>query len=101
LRSEGLTTNDLNVVMELGSPESVKGAVEAGVGVSIISRSTLMKELKLGSLKAISLEQKITRPFSHVRQRQKFRHRAIGELIEFAEKYCKERARTEGFEVPE
>lgn len=101
LKEAGMSPSDLNVVMELGSPESIKGAVEAGVGVAIVSRSTLMKELKLKSLVAISMEPKLTRPFSHVRQRQKFRHRAIGELMVFAEEYCRDKARKDGFEVPE
>lgn len=79
---------ELNVSMELGSPEAVKGAVEAGMGVSVVSRATVQKELKLGTLHAIDLEPKMERPFSFVHQKQKFRLRAMEELLEFTRKYC-------------
>jgi DNA-binding transcriptional LysR family regulator len=101
MRNAGMNFIDFNIVMELGSPESLKMAVEGGVGVAVTSRTTLAKELKLESLVAISLNPPLLRPFSHVRQRHKFRHRAVGELLEFAEEYCKVQARKEGFMVPE
>lgn len=101
MRNSGMNFVDFNIVMELGSPEAIKMAVEGGVGVAITSRTTLSKELKLESLVAIPLNPPLMRPFSHVRQRHKFRHRAVGELLEFAEEYCKEQARNDGFIVPE
>ncbi len=76
--------------MELGSPEAVKGAVEAGMGISILSRATIDKEIKLGSLVAIELENPIERPFSFVHQKQKFRLRAMEMLLDFARNYCSE-----------
>ncbi len=78
----------LQVCLELGSPEAIKGAVEAGVGISILSRATIGKELKLGTLACASLAPRLERPFSFVRQRQKFRQRATEELLEFAREYC-------------
>ena len=82
--------NGLNVVMELGSPEAVKGAVEAGMGISVVSRATILKELKLGTLTAIDLDPPLERPFSFVHQKQKFRVRVMEELLEFARNYCRE-----------
>jgi DNA-binding transcriptional LysR family regulator len=82
----------LNVVMELGSPEAVKGAVEAGMGISVVSRATIQKELKLGTLVAIDLDPPLERPFSFVHQKQKFRLRVMEELLEFARAYCLEHA---------
>ncbi len=90
MNDEGLNTSDLNVAMELGSLEAIKGAVEAGMGVSILSRATITKELKLGSLVAINLEPPINRPFSFVHQKQKFRVRAMEELLSFARNYCEQ-----------
>lgn len=84
----GLSLGDLNITMEFGSPESVKSVVEAGLGISIISETTLAKELKLGTLKAVPLDPPMKRPFSIVYQRQKFRLRAMEEFLEFAESYC-------------
>ncbi|MDA3807281.1 MAG: LysR family transcriptional regulator [Thiomicrorhabdus sp.] len=100
IREQGLTYSDLKVVMELGSPEAIKMAVESDVGIAIVSRSTLAKELKLDTLVAVPLDPPILRPFSHVRQKHKFRHRAVGELLEFAVDYCRERAAELGFRVP-
>jgi len=90
VNAAGANPQDLNIVMELGSPEAVKGAVEAGMGVSILSRATIDKELRLGSLVAIDLEEPIERPFSFVHQKQKFRLRAMEMLLDFARHYCKE-----------
>ena len=84
----GLDKNNLNICLELGSPESIKGAVEAGMGVSIVSRATIEKELKLNSLSKLNLNPQLERAFSFVRQRQKFRLHAMEELLEYARGYC-------------
>ncbi|RTZ67223.1 MAG: LysR family transcriptional regulator [Aquificaceae bacterium] len=88
LRERGLEMKMLKACLELGSPEAIKGAVEAGMGVSILSSVSIAKELKLGSLVPIPLDPPLTRDFSFVRQRQKFRVRAMEELLEFARNYC-------------
>jgi len=76
------------ICLELGSPESIKSAVEAGMGISIMSQSTVQKEIKLNTLKAIPLNPPLERPFSFVHQRHKFKVRAMEELLEFAKQYC-------------
>lgn len=88
LQENDVNPTDMNFCLELGSPESLKGAVEAGMGISILSRSTIDKELKLGTLAEIQLDPPLSRPFSFVRQRQKFRVRVMEELLEFAKTYC-------------
>jgi DNA-binding transcriptional LysR family regulator len=90
MTAAGGDASGLDIVMELGSPEAVKGAVEAGMGVSILSRATIDKELKLGCLVAVNLDVPIERPFSFVHQKQKFRLRAMEKLLDFAKSYCKE-----------
>jgi len=89
MTEQGVNAGQVHLTMELGSPESIKGAVEAGMGVSIISLATVQKELKLGTLVALTMEPSLERPFSFVHQKQKFRHRAMDELLEFARSYCK------------
>jgi DNA-binding transcriptional LysR family regulator len=84
----GMQPSDVHISMELGSPEAIKGAVEAGMGVSIVSEVTIHKELQLGSLVALELDPPIQRPFSFVHQKQKFRQRAMDELLSFARAYC-------------
>jgi len=89
LSQEGVNSNELNICMELGSPEAIKGAVESQMGISVVSRATIAKELQLSSLCAVKLNPALERPFSFVHQKQKFRHRAMDELLEFARNYCK------------
>jgi DNA-binding transcriptional LysR family regulator len=79
----------LEISFELSSPEAIKGAVEAGMGISIVSRATILKELKLKSLTAVNLSPKLERPFSFVRQRYNFKSRAADELLSFAQEFCK------------
>ena len=88
----GLDRNSLNIFLELGSPESIKGAVEAGMGISIVSIATLQKELALDKLVAVKLDPPLERSFSFVRQRQKFRLRAMEKLLDFARNYCGDEA---------
>jgi len=84
----GLDKNNLNICLELGSPESIKGAVEAGMGVAIVSSATIEKELKLNVLSKLDLDPALERSFSFVRQRQKFRLHAMEGLLEYARGYC-------------
>jgi DNA-binding transcriptional LysR family regulator len=91
LEQHGIAACGINTVMELGSPESIKGAIASGMGISILSRATLHKELELGTLKAISVNPPLARPFSFVHQKQKFRLRAMDELLNFARKYCSDK----------
>ena len=92
LKSQGISKHALKASLELGSPEAIKGAIQAGMGVSVLSSVSLAKELKLGILKTVPLNPPLSREFSFVRQRQKFRVRTMDELLEFARNYCKETA---------
>jgi DNA-binding transcriptional LysR family regulator len=78
----------LNICFELSSPEAIKGAVEAGMGISIVSKSTITKELKLKALTAVELEPALERPFYFVRQRYKFKSRAADQLLSFSQEFC-------------
>ena len=88
MHADGVSDSELNVVMELGSLEAIKGSVEAGMGISILSSATIQKELKLGTLVTVRLDPPARRPFSFVHQKQKFRVRAMDELLNFARNYC-------------
>jgi DNA-binding transcriptional LysR family regulator len=88
LDENGMSMSDLDLTMEFGSPEAIKGAVESGLGVSIVSESTLVKELELKTLAAVKLDPPLQRPFSMVHQRQKFRLRAMQEFLSFAHEQC-------------
>jgi DNA-binding transcriptional LysR family regulator len=92
LASSNIQPQDVNISMEVGSPEAVKSAVEAGLGVSVVSQATVAKELELGTLVALPLEPPLERPFSIVYQRQKFRLRAMDEFMTFAYEHCEKKS---------
>ncbi|MBI2350978.1 MAG: LysR family transcriptional regulator, partial [Deltaproteobacteria bacterium] len=45
----------LRVIMELGSTEAVKEALIAGLGVSILSRTSIQREIRDGLLKEVAI----------------------------------------------
>ncbi|MFT5401161.1 MAG: DNA-binding transcriptional LysR family regulator [Gammaproteobacteria bacterium] len=92
LMEHKITPSDMTFSLELGSPEAIKGAVEAGMGITILSRSIIGKELKLNMLAELELDPPLSRPFSFVRQRQKFRVTVMEKLLEFAQSYFKNHA---------
>ncbi|GIO85146.1 LysR family transcriptional regulator [Paenibacillus faecis] len=52
----GIAAERMEAVMELGSTGAVKSAVEAGLGVTIISPSSVKHEQALGLLKVVDIE---------------------------------------------
>lgn len=52
----GCDPGDMKIVMELGSTGAVKSAVEANLGISILSQSSVKHELALGILQAKDIE---------------------------------------------
>lgn len=82
-RQNGVAPEDLNTVMELGSGEAIKGAVAAGLGVAIVSRLTITKELRLADLVAMPLVPRLIRPLSIVYSREKFRTRLLQTFLDF------------------
>ncbi len=52
LAAVGIDLQDIKIASELASTEAIKGAVEAGMGVSALSEWTVRKELRLGTLVA-------------------------------------------------
>jgi len=92
LEQHGLHEHQLNQPFELGSTEAIKGAVQAGMGISIVSGAALAKEEKLGQLVSLPTQPPVLRTFYFVRQRQKFRTHLMDELYQFAQQYCASRA---------
>ncbi len=48
----------LNIAMEIGNTEAIKNSAESNIGVAVISRSAVERELKEKRLKSISIEGK-------------------------------------------
>lgn len=82
-KEAGLQPEDLNIVMEMGSREAIKGAVEAGLGIAVVSTSTITKELKLGDLVAVPLKPRLFRPFSLVYAQERFRSKLLQSFLDF------------------
>ncbi len=91
LEEAGFDLDQLNVIMELGSTEAVKEAVEAGFGITIISRWAIQKELKLGTLLSARIEDvNMSRNFYLIYHKDKFKPLVVEKFIEFLISYCKE-----------
>lgn len=87
LADNALDEDRLDSAIELGSTEAIKGAVQAGLGISVVSRATVAKELALHGLEARQLQPALVRSFYFVRQRQKFRSNMMEELFAFSRQY--------------
>ncbi|MCP1132833.1 selenium metabolism-associated LysR family transcriptional regulator [Paenibacillus polysaccharolyticus] len=55
LQKKKIDPSDMNVVMELGSTGAVKSAVEAGVGITMLSPSSVQHELALGLVHIVDI----------------------------------------------
>jgi DNA-binding transcriptional LysR family regulator len=92
LRQSGVTPEDLQVMMELGSPEAIKGVVETGIAIAVLSRATVVKELVLGSLVALPLAPRLIRTLSLVHPKERFRSRLLTTFVDFATRRMRETA---------
>ncbi|MDA8212424.1 MAG: selenium metabolism-associated LysR family transcriptional regulator [Clostridia bacterium] len=89
LEEVGVDLAFLNVVMELGSTEAVKAAVEAGFGITIISKWAVQKELKLGTLVPVKIKDlPLFRQFYLIYHKGKFQFPAMEEFIDFLISFC-------------
>jgi DNA-binding transcriptional LysR family regulator len=84
LRSAGVALDQMNVVMELGSPIALNGVVQTGLGFAIASRVSVSKEQRLGDIVAIPLKPRLIRTLSMVYPKEKFRSRLVASFVEFA-----------------
>lgn len=95
-RAAGVPPESLNIVIELGSPEAIKGVVETGIGFAIVSRASVFKEKRLGDLLAIPLKPRLNRMLSMVYPKEKFRSRLVNTFVEFANAKLKQFASKQG-----
>jgi DNA-binding transcriptional LysR family regulator len=84
LQKAGVAPDALQVVMELGSPEALKGLVATGLGFAIMSRTTVAKETLLGQLVQIPLAPSLNRHLSVVYPKERFHSRLVNGFVQFA-----------------
>ncbi len=84
LRDMGVRLRDLATSLELGLQESVRSAVQAGYGVTFISRTAVESDLAAGTLAEARLEgMNAKREISLVRAAGRVATRAADEFVEF------------------
>lgn len=84
LEKAGVRPDSLSVVMELGSPEALKGLVATGLGFSILSRVAVANELALGRLICVPLAPRLQRQLSVVYPKEKFRSQLVNTFVDYA-----------------
>jgi DNA-binding transcriptional LysR family regulator len=84
LEQAGVAPEAMNRVVELGSPEAIKGLVATGMGFAIMSRVIAAKELQLGSLVQVPLKPPLIRNFSVVYARERFHSKLVAAFLAFA-----------------
>jgi DNA-binding transcriptional LysR family regulator len=84
LQKAGVPPDALQVVMELGSPEALKGLVATGLGFTIMSRAIAKLEVRVGRLVQIPLSPPLTRHLSVVYPKERFHSRLVNSFVEFA-----------------
>jgi len=84
LRMAGVAPDAMQRVMELGSPEALKGLVATGLGFSIMSRATLVNEVRLGQLVQIPLAPRLIRNLYVVYPKERIHSQLVCSFLEFA-----------------
>jgi DNA-binding transcriptional LysR family regulator len=84
LQKAGVPPESLNIVVELGSPEALKGLVATGMGFAIMSRVIVAKELQLGQLMQVPLRPALMRKFAVVYPKERFHSRLVASFLQFA-----------------
>jgi DNA-binding transcriptional LysR family regulator len=84
LQEVGVSPDSMNTVVELGSPEALKGLVATGLGFAIMSRVIAAKELQLGQLVQVPLRPPLLRNFSVVYPNERFHSNLVAAFLQFA-----------------
>ena len=71
-------------MVELGSPEALKGLVATSLGFAIMSRVIVAKEIQLGQLVQIPLAPPLIRNFSVVYPKERFHSKLVSTFLQFA-----------------
>ena len=87
-----IAPESLKTLMELGSPEALKGVVATGLGFAIVARAVVEKEIRLGELIAIPLNPPLKRDLYLLQQQDRFQSRLTATFVKFAKNKLKELA---------
>ncbi len=88
LIKHGISPQSIKIVFVMGSTESIKSAVEEGLGVSIVSKWAAKKEIRYGTLKTASFkEDRFIRDFSLLYRKAKDTSFTLDKFLTFLKKY--------------
>ena len=74
----------INSYMEIGSTQAIKSMIEAGLGISILPRLTVARELEQGLLREVDISGvKITRDLWLVKKNQRFNKVEVDNFVQF------------------
>ena len=74
----------INSYMEIGSTQAIKSMIEAGLGITILPRLTVVRELELGLLREVNISGvKITRNLWLVKKNQRFNKSEVDNFVQF------------------
>ena len=86
----------ITIPMEHSNNEAIKTAVEEGLGIAVITRHVVSKELALGRLRAIPLsDPAMTRKFYLIHHKDKYISRPLQGLIDIVDQWAAEYRRGE------
>lgn len=89
-RTAGFSPDQLKTLMELGSPEALKGVVMSGLGFSIVSRAVAKREVQQKRLITVTLSPRLHRTLMFVYPKDKFRSKMLTTFVDFAKRRLKE-----------
>jgi DNA-binding transcriptional LysR family regulator len=93
-RSSGVPPENLTRTAELGSLAVIKQLVRDGMGFAIISRASLTRDLRDGTLVAVSLEPRLYSTLNVLVPKDRFRARLHSTFAEFAVQHMSELAQS-------
>ncbi|MFC7395258.1 LysR family transcriptional regulator [Scopulibacillus cellulosilyticus] len=83
LNQKGLMDN-MDIYMEIGSTQAIKAAVEAGLGIAILSKMAVLREFELNVIKEVKIkDMSLKRELWLVLAPQRFRRQGVDKLLRF------------------
>lgn len=87
LAAHGIKKEDLNVYIEAGSTEAVLASIEAGMGVSIVSRWAVKRTDSYRKIRSVKISDPLVkRNFYVIYPRQKSRRKSVNNFLEYVKK---------------
>jgi DNA-binding transcriptional LysR family regulator len=96
LQKARIAPDSLQVVMEASTPEALKGLAATGLGFAIMSRATVVKEVRLGELVEVALSPPLLRQLSVVYPKERFHSRLVENFVQLAKQRLDGKQASEG-----